>query len=91
MVTPAAKRQAVVHACAAHEVSERRACSALGVDRSTIRHRRASDAGVRLRILELAAHRRRFGYRRLHFLLAREGISMNLKKFRTPPPGTALA
>ena len=81
---PAAKRQAVVHACAAHEVSERRACSALGVDRSTIRyrHRRASDAGVRLRILELAAHRRRFGYRRLHFLLTREGISMNLKKFR---------
>ena len=31
MVTPAARRQAVAHACAAHEVSERRACEALGL------------------------------------------------------------
>jgi putative transposase len=46
------------------------------------RSRRACDAGVRLRIRELAAHRRRFGYRRLHFLLGREGIRMNQKRFR---------
>lgn len=31
---------------------------------------------------ELAAERRRFGYRRLHWLLGREGVAMNHKKFR---------
>jgi hypothetical protein len=35
---------------------------------------------VRARLRELAAIRRRFGYRRLHILLAREGIAMNHKK-----------
>ena len=84
MVTPAAQRQAVAHVCGAHEVSERRACHALGLDRSTMRYRsiRASDAAHRLRIRELAAARRRFGYRRLHYLLKKEGVTMNLKRFR---------
>ena len=70
VVTPAAKRQVVAYACTAHEVSERRACQALGVDRSTVRYRslRPDDGAVRLRIRELAQVRRRFGYRRLHFL-----------------------
>lgn len=83
-MTPAAKRQAVAHACAAHEVSERRACQALSIDRSVVRYRslRAGDTAHRLRIRELAAARRRFGYRRLHVLLEREGIEMNLKRFR---------
>ena len=84
MVTPAAQRQAVAHVCGQHDVSERRACQILDMDRSTMRYRslRASDAAHRLRIRELAAARRRFGYRRLHFLLKREGIQMNLKRFR---------
>jgi len=71
VVTPAARRQAVAHACAAHAVSERRACQVMGVDRSSMRYstRRACDAAVRLCIRELAAQRRRFGYRRLHLLL----------------------
>jgi putative transposase len=43
---------------------------------------RASDAAHRLRIRELAAVRRRFGYRRLHYLLKNEGVAMNLKRFR---------
>lgn len=83
-MTPAAQRQVVAHTCGAHEVSERRACLVLGFDRSTIRYRssRAGDAAHRLRIRELAAARRRFGYRRLHLLLMREGIAMNLKRFR---------
>jgi putative transposase len=73
VVTPAAKRQAVAHACAVHAVSERRACQVMSVDRSSMRYRgrRAGDAAVRLRIRELAAQRRRFGYRRLHVLLTR--------------------
>ncbi len=66
------------------EVSERRACLALGADRTSIRYRgtRPDDAAVRARLRELAAIRRRFGYRRLHILLTREGIIMNHKKLR---------
>src|SRR5207253_5883004 len=36
----------------------------------------------RARLRELAATRRRFGYRRLHILLHREGLHMNHKKLR---------
>ena len=81
---PAAQRQVVAHVCGAHEVSERRACQTLGLDRSTVRYRslRPDDGAVRLRIRALAAERRRFGYRRLHFLLSREGVAMNQKRFR---------
>ena len=39
VVTPVAKRQAVAYACTTHEVSERRAYQALGIDRSTVRYR----------------------------------------------------
>ena len=84
MVTPAARREAVAHLQVAYEVSERRACSALGADRTSVRYRssRPDDAVVRARLRELAAIRRRFGYRRLHILLTREGIVMNHKKLR---------
>src|SRR5262245_20310486 len=77
VVTPAAKRLAVAHICAVHGVSERRACRILGVDRASMRYRgrRAGDSLMRLRIRALAHKRRRFGYRRLHVLLRREGYS----------------
>ena len=35
---------------------------------------------LRVRLRSLASDRRRFGYRRLHLLLAREGIHVNHKK-----------
>ena len=84
MVTPVARREAVAHLKVSFEVSERRACSVLGADRTSVRYRsiRPDDAAVRARLRELAPRRRRFGYRRLHVLLAREGISMNHKKLR---------
>ena len=83
MVTPAARRQAVAHLCSAHDVSERRACTALDLDRSTIRYRSSpDDASLRQSIHDLAAIRRRFGYRRLHFLLSEEGVHMTQKRFR---------
>ena len=84
MVTPAARRTAVTHAREAHGISERRACSVLGADRSAIRyrHRRSDDVPTRQRLRELAAERRRFGWRRLKLLLEREGIRMNHKKLR---------
>ena len=84
MVTPAARREAVVRLEETFEVSERRACSVLGVDRTSVRYRsrRASDAATRARLRELAAIRRRCGYRRLHFFLGQEGFVMNHKKLR---------
>jgi putative transposase len=56
----------------------------IGADRASIRYRsrRPDDAAVRARLRELAAARRRFGYRRLHILLRREGTHMNHKKLR---------
>jgi len=44
------------------------------------RRRRASDAAERQLLKELAAERRRFGYRRLREMARRRGITMNLKK-----------
>src|SRR5436309_5493859 len=84
MVTPAVRREAVTQLRVGFEVSERRACAALEVDRSSVRYRssRPDDAIARARLRELAAVRRRFGYRRLHILMSREGLVMNHKKFR---------
>jgi len=84
VVTPAARREAVAHLCSAYEVSERRACKAVVVDRSSVRYRsrRADDGALRSRLKELASERRRFGYRRLHILLRREGVQINHKKLR---------
>jgi putative transposase len=84
MVTPAAKREAVGHLRSAFEVSEWRACTVIGADRTSVRYRarRADDEPMRVRLRELASERRRFGYRRLHVLLTREGLIMNHKKLR---------
>ena len=63
-------------------LSERRACDLIGIALRVARYRpsRADDAGLRQRLRELAAERRRFGYRRLGYLLAREGLAPNHKK-----------
>src|SRR5262244_1813557 len=84
MVTPAARRAAVAHAITTFGVSQRRACKVIGAERSSMRyrHRRPDDGEVRVRLRELAAVRRRFGYRRLQILLRREGTHMNHKKLR---------
>ena len=44
------------------------------------RSRRPDDDVIRGRLRELASERRRFGYRRLHILLKREGFHINWKK-----------
>ncbi len=84
MVTPDVKRVAVAHGCAVHGVSQRRACAALAVDRSTARYltRRGDDAELRVAIREVAGERRRFGYLRIPVMLERRGIAMNQKKLR---------
>ena len=82
MVTPAAKREAVAHLQALLDVSERRACRVIAADRSVIRYqsRRDDDGMLREKLRDLAHQRRRFGYRRLHILLRREGLTINRKK-----------
>ncbi|EQA97205.1 hypothetical protein L286_23025 [Sphingobium sp. HDIP04] len=82
MVTPAAKREAVARLQAVLGMSERRACRVIGADRKSMRYRsqREDDADLRSKLRELAQQRRRFGYRRLHILLRREGVVINRKK-----------
>jgi putative transposase len=82
VVTPAAKRKAIAHLIQTHEMSERRACRVLKVDRSSVRYQalKPCDARLRERLRALAHERRRFGYRRLHVLLRREGWAVNRKR-----------
>ena len=65
-----------------HGLSQRHACRLVGMDRSTLRYqgKRPDDGALRQRLRELAAERRRFGYRRLGWMLVREGHTMNHKK-----------
>jgi len=64
-------------------ISERQACALVGVYRSTLRYQSRlpdQDDGLSARIVELAQERRRFGYRRIHALLRREGVEVNHKR-----------
>lgn len=69
-------------AIAEKSYSQRRACALVGMHPRIYRYasRRPEDAEVRRRLRELADERRRFGYRRLHILLRREGVELNHKK-----------
>jgi len=62
--------------------SQARACTLIGLAPKTYRYQtqRGADEEVRKRLRELAGERRRFGYRRLHLLLCREGKTLNRKK-----------
>jgi putative transposase len=84
VVTPAASRQAAAYLRSAHGMSERRACRVIGCDRASIRYRptRPDDSELRERLKALAQERRRFGYRRLHVLLRREGHVVNRKRIQ---------
>jgi putative transposase len=64
------------------DYSQRRAGRLVGIEPKTYCYasRRSDDGAVRARLRALAAERRRFGYRRLHILLAREGVRLNHKR-----------
>jgi len=82
LLTPAARRQAVCY-CREHRgLSERHACRLVGIGRSSARYetRRSGDQELRERLRRLAGERRRFGYRRLHVMLRREGEEVNHKR-----------
>ena len=67
---------------ASYQVTERRACGALALTRSTIRYKSVADpqTALRLRLRDLAMARIGYGYRRLHILIEREGWSVNHKR-----------
>jgi putative transposase len=81
-VKPAQKRDVVQFLQVGFRVSQRKACRAIGFAASTCRYRsQAQDqTPLRMRIRELAATRVRYGYRRLHVLLQREGWQVNAKR-----------
>lgn len=68
--------------CGEWDVSIRRACAVLEVDRSTYHYksRRRGQAGVEARIKEICATRVRYGYRRVHVLLQCEGWDINIQE-----------
>ena len=77
-------------ACAAYlqetyAISQRRVCQVLGRSRSTLRYRAASRPGdlpLLRAIKRLARQHPRWGYRRIHALLQRNGWTVNLKRVR---------
>jgi putative transposase len=81
-VKPVARREAATYLRQTFQMSERRACRGIGTDRASIRYRalRPDDSELRERLKTLAQQRRRFGYRRLHVLLRREGQLVNRKR-----------
>jgi putative transposase len=82
MVTPAAKRAAVELAVKEHSISRRRACGLVEIQRSETYYeaKPRDDEPLRQKLKEKAAERPRFGYRRLHVLLKREGFEDNHKR-----------
>ena len=79
---PAQKRAVVRYFRTGFRISERRACHLVGVARSSYRYRSqaADQTALRIRLRDLAATRVRYGYRRLHILLRREGWRINHKR-----------
>ncbi len=82
MVRPTERRQLAEWAISAYQVTQRRACQAVGVARSTLRYRsrKPSQEPLRRRLHELASVRSYAGYRRLHTYLRREGWKINHKR-----------
>lgn len=63
-------------------LSMRRACRLIDIGWSSMcyRQHKRDDGLIRKRLRELAEERKRFGYRRLHVLLEREGLKINHKR-----------
>jgi putative transposase len=79
MVSPQAKREAVTVLMTERDFGVTRACGLLQISRALYRYqsRRPECASLRERIAEIAALKRRYGYRRIHVLLRRDGWRMN--------------
>ena len=81
MVKPALKKEVAGYLQEQHLLSARRATKLAGTAPNVLRHKTTrNEAPLLTRMQELASERPRFGYRRLHVLLAREGLVVNRKK-----------
>ncbi|SMX56588.1 Putative transposase [Bradyrhizobium sp. ORS 285] len=89
---PGRKRKLVDEICGKWQVSIRRACEALEFDRSTYhyRSRRSDQAALEQRIREICQVRVRYGYRRIHVVLRREGWRHGQNKTRRVYPELGL-
>ena len=79
---PGRRHELVAYVQASHAVSERRSCSALGVERSSVRYisHKPDQTSRVMRIRDLAATRTRYGYFRIYIRLRREGWVVNHKR-----------
>jgi putative transposase len=82
MVSPQVKREAVGVLMEQHGMKMTRACGLVCISRSLYRYRsrRESCEQLAARIAQIAAHKRRYGYRRIHTRLRREGWRVNRKR-----------
>ena len=82
MVGPQAQRQAVQVLMTERQFGVTRSCGLVGISRSlnAYRSRRPAGADLRERIAEIAAEKRRYGYRRVYTRLRREGWAVNKKR-----------
>lgn len=81
MVSPQVKREAVTALMRERSFGVTRACGLVRISRSLYRYqsRRSACVVLRERICEIAAQKRRYGYRRIHIKLRREGWQINRK------------
>lgn len=81
-IAPAKARALVDYLQSVFQVSIRRSCATLCFQKSSYfyKARRPSQAALKKRIREIAETRVRYGYRRIHVLLRREGWQMNAKR-----------
>jgi putative transposase len=81
MVSPQVRREAVATLMRERSFGVTRACGLIRISRSLYRYRsrRPDCMELRERICEIAALSRRYGYRRIHIRLRREGWAVNRK------------
>lgn len=80
-MSPQAKKTYTTGLAKKHSLSQRKACQLVGIHRSVARYEsKKQDDHLKAQLQQLAHQRRRFGYRRLHLLLRRQGLKINHKK-----------
>ena len=83
MRTASQRRDAVRRAMITAAISERRACRFTGVARATVRYRpMRDDTALQAQLETLATQKPRWGYRRLHWRLERDGVHVNHKRMQ---------
>jgi putative transposase len=85
VVTASQQRACAAYLRETYSISERKAGQVLGRSRSTLRYRPASREGdlpLLKAIKRLARKHPRWGYRRIHVLLGRQGWTVSLKRVR---------